>query len=421
MKNKSFYFWGAFYKIILEIVYVKVVSPAYQAYGLIWFPNMRYFLLSYFLFFLLMYTLPKGQDRPSHQLAQLLFFTTLVPILSFFWQSNQGLIFTLYVTLCGLLLFILLRAKSLEIPLILSTTRVKSFDSFSIVILVISLLSALFFTFRFGGIDVRAFNFESVYDLREDRDYTGIWGYLLNWTTKLLIPFTIVSFFIQKRKLLFLFSCILQVYFYLSTGSKSILFSVALLSFTTFLLKKQIWKTGVAKLYSFIILGATTFYFLTGYLMIIALFPTRQLILPAQIGIFHYNFFSENPKLYLSEGTIGKFLGFESPYSITSTFLVSPIPGVNWNTGFFGDAYDNGGLFFMLLYTFLLGLILLYIDSVSYKSKERYKYTAFTVYSIIIMNDGSLLTTLFTWGFGFLLIFMYITASQERENELLQS
>lgn len=413
----KFYFWAVFYKISLEVVYAKTVSPIYENTGLIWNPNFKYLALSYFIFFILLLLIPKGKDKPSNQLSQLLFFTTVVPLLCFFWQTSTGLQYVLYVTICFTFLFLFLRfIKPIKIQFIQKSK--KPIDLVNL-IFIVSIIILFLLKFKTGGIDTRALNFANIYEMRQENSFTGIWVYLINWVSKLFIPFCIVVFMINKKTKLLFFSIMMQTYMYLCTGSKTILFSIVLLIGCTYLLKKGKWLTGVPKMYSLIIIVSTMVHYLIGNAMAIAIFPTRQLIIPAQISIIHYNFFSTGYKLYLSEGMIGKIFNLQSQYDTISTFLVSSTAGVNSNTGFLGDAFDNGGLLFMLFYILILAMILLLIDSISRNSEQRYKYTALSVYSIVILNDGPLLTTLFTWGLGLLLVFMYLMASQENKSEIV--
>lgn len=417
MKNKSFYFWAIVYKIVLEVVYAKIVAPVYSAYYLFWNPDWKYFLLTNAMFVTLLIILPKEQDKPSKQLVQLFFFTTIVPLLSFSWVTSQGINYLFLVFVCSLILFFMIRtSKTLVVPLLEFESKMKPIK-FVNLIFGISLILTVLFAVRFGGIDFRAFSFDTVYDLRAEQKSSGIWAYLLNWATKLFIPFCIIVYLTENRKKLFVTSSLMQVFFYLSTGHKTTLFSVFFLVGCTYLLKKDMWKTGIPKMYSLIIGISTLIYLVTDYLMSIAIFPVRQLIVPAQISIAHYQFFAINPKLYFSEGLIGKIFNLESPYAVHSTFLFSADGSSNWNTGFLADAYDNGGFITMIAYTLILGMIFLFVDAISRNKVDRYKYTALIAYSIIILNDGSLLTTLFTWGLGLLLVILYINASQERQLE----
>lgn len=421
--SKKFYLWAAMYKIVFELVYFLLISPIYSYFGLVWKPNLLYFFISYFLFFILLLCLPNDDGRPSHQLISLLFFITVVPILSFFWQASQSIHYVLYVFLCYLLLSLLLRlSKPIKIPLIcigrigrndkLGINKYLNFVNF---VAVISFLLLILYSIQNNSIDLRTLSFSDVYSVREEIKYNMVWSYLTEWLGRLLIPFCIVlSIFERKYRMLF-FSSLMQIYLYLCTGQKTTLFSVLFLVFFSLLLKKGKFKLGVPIFYTVAVIGSSLFYIITKNLFSIGIFPVRHLNIPAYLNFVHYDFFSSNKKLWFSEGLIGKILGLNYPYDIPSTFLVSPVKEMNANTGFLADAYDNGGLLIMVFYTLILGLIFLFIDSISQISIERYKYTALMLYTVIILNDGGLLTTLLTSGSGILLIFLYILASEENK------
>lgn len=414
MKNASFYLWTILYRIIFEVVYIVYVSPIYSHMGAKYEPNMYYFFISYIIFFILIVIAPKNQDRPSNQLAQLLFLTTMVPLLSVFWLTGQSYKYTLFVFLCFIILFILLR-----IPRIIKIPLLKKETNFTPKIINVAFFTSIvllgLFILKFGGIDSRAFSFETVYDLRSEAVYSGIWVYLVNWLGKLFIPLCMVIFFLDKKRILFILSCLMQFILYLSTGHKTFILSILLLSGLTYILSRGKWKSGLPKVYTIMIMGAAILYKLTDKLMIIAIVPLRQLIIPALISFAHYDFFSVNQKLYFSEGLIGRLFGIESPYQIPSKYLVSlsTLEG-SANTGFLADAYDNGGLMVMLLFTLIFAMILLFVDSISMDSKNKLKYTALMIYPIIILNDMALLTTILTSGLGLLLVFTYILASEEK-------
>ncbi|AGK55919.1 O-antigen polymerase [Bacillus sp. 1NLA3E] len=415
--NLKYYFWVMAYKIVLEVIYYVFVAPNYSYSGLVWDPSIIKLFISNLCFFLLIKVLPKGQQRPSYQLTQLFFIITVVPVLSIFWQANLSFNYFSYLVVCSLILFIFLRLfKPFRVKFIGFET--KKYLNFVNVIFIITCFLLILFTMKFGGIDLRALNFNEIYELRAEAEYGVFWGYLVNWIAKLFIPFCIVMYMIEDKKIMLFISCFFQIYFYLCTGHKSILFSVLFLIVFTFLLKKKKFFVGVPTFYTLAITVSSFLFLITNNFFTIALMPIRQLNIPALLSFNHYDFFSKNPKLYFSEGLIGKVLGLESPYSIHSTFLVSS-GGANANTGFLADAYDNGGLLLMILLTIALGVIFLFIDSISEGLNNRYRYTALMLYTIVILNDSALLTTLLTSGGIVLILFLYIVSSEERKKSAL--
>lgn len=416
LKNRRFFLWTTIYKILFEVVYIVFTSPQYSYMNMIYKPNINYFFLSYFLFFVLLWLIPKDQKKPSTQLTQLLFITTMVPFLSFFWMSNNSIIYTMFVFLCYIILFFLLRLiKPLKIPLLRKETNLT--PKITSVIFISSIIILFLHSAKFGGVDVRAFNFNTIYEIRSETSYSGIWAYLSSWIGVLLIPTCIVIYMIENKKILFVTSCIMQIFLYLSTGNKSILFSVILLFVATYILQKNTWDRGMAKFYSLLIIISAIAYKIFDNLWLIGLFIVRMLALPAEISYKYYNFFSNNDKLFFSEGVIGKILGINSPYDIPAGNIIAGTMTNFENTGFLSDAYSNGGLIAMIFMMILFSIVLLSIDSISRNSKCRFKYTALMVYPINTLNNSSLITLLLTGGVGFLLIFIYILASEEKNKK----
>ena len=115
----------------------------------------------------------------------------------------------------------------------------------------------------------------------------------------------------------------------------------------------------------------------------------------------------------MAENFIGRLLGIKSPYDMPASFIISGTSS-NANTGYLGDAYDNGGIIVMIIYTIVLALILRYIDRI-YFSNGGYKrslpvYVGILTYSMLYINDGSLTALILTGG----LIFNIIVLSQFR-------
>lgn len=415
MRNKKGLFMSAtIYKILLEFSYIFFASPAFSYMGLIYEPRLLNIIASYLMFYILLLFIPKNQNKPSNQLIQLLFLTSMVPFLSIFWLANKSIQYTFYVFLCYLFLFVgLYSVKPIKIPLLKKETNLT--PRITNIAFALSILILVLRTIKFGGVDVRSFNFGAIYELRSEIQYYGIWNYLINWLGKLLIPLCITMSMIEKRKFMFILSCGLQIFLYLSTGSKATLFSVVLIICTTYILKKGFWSRGVSILYSSLIGVSIIFYKFTSNIWLIALTVVRQLTFPAIISFKYYDFFSLNEKLHFSEGLLGNIFNIESPYNIRAAYIISGSVGNHENTGFLSDAYSNGGIIAMIIMSCIFLVILLYVDSISRNSDYRFKYTALMVFQIITLNDASLLTTTFTGGLAILLVIMYIIASEETD------
>lgn len=398
------------FKIFNEIIYSGIVSRIFEYSGLIYEPNFYKCVLSYLIFFALLIVIPKNFSKTSSYLINIIFIFTITPLLSFYWQSDSSTIYIVFCTLSFALTCLLLKLN-IKVKRKRSLLKLISIEYTLIFIIVIFLVA---FSLAYGFPDFRALNFQNVYSVRGERTYTTAWGYLINWIPSAFIPSLMcISMYKNKRILTFL-TIMIQVYMYLFTANKTVLFSVALILISFYIIRKNknfsiswIWILMISQAIAAIV------YWSFGTIDLISIVPVRLSNIPAQISFDHYNFFSLNQKLYFSETIIGRLLGIESPYPVFSTYLVSRSKIANANTGYLGDAYDNGGFILMIIYSMIVGFVLRFVDRISIP-KLLPVFVSVLTYSMIILNDAPLLTTLLTGGLTLNILILYIFRTQEK-------
>ncbi|WP_157821121.1 hypothetical protein [Macrococcoides caseolyticum] len=309
------------------------------------------------------------------------------------------------------------------LTMLITTNKIKPFKvvglpirlsiPFEFIIYFLTLTLFILFILKYGWFDSRSLNFESIYQLRSEKEYSGMWAYLVNWLTKAFIPMLLVIFYFNRNLLLMLSTVCMQLIIYTSTGSKTLLFSSFYIIVLCFLIDKRWLKTGLPLLYSFLIFISMAIYKLLGNIYLLSIIPIRQLIIPAQVSYQHFNFFKFREKLYFSEGIIGDIFGLNSPYVRKSTLMVGDGKS-NANTGIFSDAFDNGGFYLIFIYSVIFIIILLYINMIAAYWQNNAIFTSLFIYSMIILTDGSLLTTILTWGM-FILLFSIIFINPRNE------
>lgn len=409
------------YKIIYEYIYAMYVSPVFYSSKLVYTPNFEKAVISYIVFAGLLFIIPAKLKKPSDYLLNIFFVFTIIPILSQYWEANRA---TAYMLMCSASFFVLC--------MICKYSGKKKIFKFSIgvqinivVILAIIIVSAIgIMTVKFGFADLRALNLYNVYEVRAERSYSGIDGYLINWLPYSLVP-ALICISVYKKKWNYTFLAIAaQLYLFLFTGSKTTLFSIGLILFSYWLsCKKRNFVFGWSASLTLLSIATTILYKGFGSLMPFGIFPVRLQTIPSSISFNHYDFFSSNPKLHLSETFIGRFFGMESPYNMQSTYLVSS-GGGNANTGYLGDAFDNGGLVLMIIYSVILGMLLIYVDSLYAKCTREHLpvFVGLLTYTMIYLNDGSLTSALITGGLIIniliLSVFVFSIISKERERDI---
>jgi hypothetical protein len=272
-----------------------------------------------------------------------------------------------------------------------------------------------------GGIDTRAFDFNSIYALRQEYDLPSILGYFMNWSTKVLCPFFFTYFYFRKRYSLMLPVLILQILMYLSFGNKAFLFSLGILIMTIVMAKGSNFIKGMAISMSVLNISA---YFLNVINITDALqraIPYRLTFIPAQIQYQYYEFFSVREKLNFADSIIGQIFMINSPYNEKIGFVIGSHfshngLGSNSNTGIFADAYANGGILAMIFVSLVLGIVLNIIDA-STRDLPVYVVVGSLSYIMFVLNDTSLLTTLLTGGMLIMIVLLILFNSSILKNE----
>lgn len=410
MKHLIFYFSFFSYKLLCEYIYSEYCSPVFSYMGLITNINYSSLIFTNIMFLGMLLVSPKDFKVPSTFLCNILLAFTFCPILSICWQANLPIEYSIYVSICYFLIACVLRfvKRPSSPPKFVINVKIE------LLLAGIVIVFFILFTIVFGFADLRALDFYNIYEVRAERNYPGIWAYLVEWTAASILPCALVFCLYYKRYNLVLILLCLRMYLYLYTGSKSTLLSIGIILLFYIIGRNKFFPEKLLLIMSSAFVFSTYIYEVFDQLILLALFPTRFIYIPALLSYRHYMFFSENPKLLFVETLIGEFINIFVPYESylhqkSTTFIADwyGFAGDNQNTGFLGDAYDNGGLLLMIIYAVALGLILKMVDSIS--SKETIKiFVGILGYTMIILNDGSLLTTLLTWGLALSIFFLYL-------------
>lgn len=412
MRNKiKFILSISIYKLLIEIVYISSISPLYSYSGLTYIPNIYSFIFSTICLFFLLCIFEFKKQRPSVYLYLFLTIFIYIPLSSYYWMNSQSSLYFFYVTFSMLIILLIIKLPSLHLkPLKYNSEKLLQFLFFFYII------SSAYLIFRRGGIDYRAFNFDTIYYLRDENNISGIMGYLLNWNTKAIAPFLIALYIYEKKYVKLIFILGIQILFYLSFGNKAYLFSIFALLATGFLMNFKNFCIKFPFLFSISIMFSSIMFKMFNIDFLQRAIPYRMLFIPSQIQYQYFDFFSINTKLHFSENFIGQILNINNKYGIEIPILISRIFSGRIdnmafsNTGIFSDAYSNGGFFAMICISIIFGFLLLTVDSASIAVPIKITIPAFS-YIMFVMNDTSLFTTFLTGGFGLMILFIYILNS----------
>ena len=402
------------YRFVLDFVYAEFVHKlfSYERFSLDF--NLNKYLVSLVYFFVIYYILPKDNKKPSSVFLQLHFIIMIMPMFTMYALANESNIFMMLCCVFFIMECLIFRA----VPN-LKIIKIKNSKKLIYFIIILSSSFVYFSMIKANGIpSLKALNLNKVYEVRAMVKYPFLMAYLVPWQAKIVNPFLITTSYIKRNRIVFFFSIFLQILLYLIAAHKTFLFiPLAIIIVLIILKKKDFFSLGSC----FAPLGEISAFLVHkvfNNIIIPSIVIRRFLFVPAQLRFFFYDFFSKHEFLYFSEGTIGKVLNRNSPYSIRAAYMIGGLYFDNFvvsaNTGYLADAYANMGVFGMFIMSLLFSFILIFINSVS-KNIDKELVIGMCLFSILSLNDGALLTNLLTGGMLLLLILLYLYSNIEEE------
>lgn len=408
------------YKIILDFVYIFVVSPIYDYSYLIIDFNFGKYLLSWLYLALIAFLIPKGKEKVSYLVLQLHALIMIIPMLTIYAMVDKQSDFMFAIMCCFIIEILVIKKNKLviKIPKIVNSKFLINLIIYGCTIVTyVCLIYA-------NGIHLDAINFTQIYEIRKNEVVPfAFLSYLTTWQYRIFNPYMIISSYLMNKKVTFKIFIALQVLLYFVTPHKEIIFSVFLIIGIILLLEKSNFLKSAIIGLSVATFGAVSIFLAKISVMPIAILPTRLLIEPAIIKFQHFEVFSKfENKLYYSEGIIGKILGINYPFNVPSGVVVHSYFDTstsNSNTGYLAYAYDNMGYLGMIVMVLIFIITLLIIDSLSVKLNKNYVF-ALLIYQMFALNDGDLLTMFITGGLAISILILLLD-QKSFDNERIKS
>lgn len=402
------------YRVILDLTFGCLASNYYAQTQFateyyISEPNVYKIFISYVLMNICYIFVPFKLKKLSSYVVQMLFLLVFIPLFSVYGIMDLSTEFMIYIFVSLLFLIFALKViKEFKFPIIkLNKNIIKVF-------LYLIVIYSMVKMYQLRGIHFEALDLGQIYKFRENMEYSSsLVGYTWTWSYTIFIPFLMYIAYIENRKIELIGTFIIQILMYFITPYKTILFGPILIFLVSFLMKtytneKYSFVYKFCNFLIFVLLLGVFLYVLFGEGEIMFLSSHRILDGPAYLKFKHFNVFSELPKLFYSEGIVGKIFGIPYPYNQPSGFLVAASTGVysNENAGYLATAYDNLGFIGMLVMNGLLAVVLKFFDSLT-NENNYYIIMSLSLYQFYILNDGDLLTCL-NGGIIPLFILIYI-------------
>ena len=406
--NIDFLFQLILYKALLIWVYKIILVPTFGYEGYAYEPNLIHFISGWVISLAL--CLIYITNRLIRSFFKILLVTYAIPLIVLFENNQNFSLIDLLILLIPLLSFVRLRYFKVKIPERMESTF-KS-NKWKWIFSVIGTLILL----RLGSISGWKSNlqFSDVYSLREEYGVTqnsGIFGYLNNWTAKIILPLGVVHYYRSKKYITTIILLTLSFFMFNFTGHKAILIiPISAIFIYNILAKKINWILYINYILAIIIVFSKNAIILT----LVSLFVRRVLFLPGLISFNYLEFFKEN-KVFYSHAFLKNLLDYH--YQYPPQIMIGNhmnLDGSWVNSGFASTGYMNLGVFGVLLYSIILRMIFSLILGAD--SNNKTIITVLCLSTITIFTSAGLLTTILTNGLILLIIYAIIHETKNRNN-----
>lgn len=400
-----------FYRILLDLSYVYIVSPKYSYSGFILNVNNVKLLESYALLFVSSLFLKHRIKKPSDFFILFLYSMLVVPLLSTYSLLNKSREYLYMVLFSFLVIMVISKITQIKLPIIRNGNKFVVGISLFTGILLFSWI-----IFR-GGLHYLNFNLLRVYDFRRtvsELIFPGKIAYLMTWFGKVMNPLFIAIALMKKNKTMFLFTIGIQILFFGITAHKAILFYPILIVFASILGEKKYFGQMIPIGLAGVIIFSTLHYYITDSLIMPSLFIRRVLYVTALNHYRYYDTFKQLGFLYLSNRAWFPQI-IRYPYDLPVPQMISMIynghPNTWVNTGFLATGYINFGLSGMIVYSAIVGVIFRFIDYIAKYSLPMWLCIAIMVVPINSLLSGDLFTCLLTHGILIAMIMLWLMSS----------
>jgi hypothetical protein len=274
----------------------------------------------------------------------------------------------------------------------ISSPKIKISENFkNIMFMLIFLLFAaygIYYSYKFSGFRIH-FNLLAVYDIRDTgSNASTLEGLLYYIVSTLVYPLYAICYYKNKKWIGFFMVLFLQLLMFSVAGHKLYFFIIPIGIIAYHFYDDNLFK-DIPKLSSLLIMtGIFENYFLeSGF--IINYFVRRMMYLPAMLDNYYFEFFTTHSPIYFGQDKILTRLGVtSSPYSTPVSKVIGNVymRGSNANTGLFGDAYSNLGIYSVVVFPIILLVIMILLDLVTYKVPKKYYITVLVSIVMILIN-----------------------------------
>lgn len=401
------------FRLLVDYGYWRFVYSLFDYNGFTFSINIEKILISWFLTFFIFTIIYLKRSSPLIYIYFIIFTTNLIPIMSYYALSGVGVSSFWISTLVFFFCIILLPKEKY-----LANVNTHKKDYFLYFLMFLCVLNLLYLIYMSGGKFI--LSFADVYEYRSENhdSYSGIFGYLNNWSTKVLVPFLVAVGLATKRKNILIISIFLCLSFYAFTGHKSILLPLILCFFLNNVFKKNYSYDLFYRFSTICFLGLISFSMIGISLFLIkqevvfgSVFFRRTFFVPAFLNNIYFEMFNDkyNP-IYWSNSILSSYLHY--PYNdvpvtkIVGAYLNQPDMGAN--TGFVASGFMQAKYYGIILYSCIVFLINYFITKVSHRVNPIVFNSVLLMPFLTIFSSSDLFTGMLTHGLIIAIFILYL-------------
>ena len=412
-------FLVSIYFFLFHYVYRFQISPYYDYMGLTYNSNSLIYISFLFSIFHIFW-LPDRIKKPSTLTFWFLYLFLIFPLNQIIFlvskssNSFDQVLFLLYINFLFYFLF-LITTKTGYLRLLPAKYK---FDLFKYQIPVLTFLFSIG-VFYLGGFKIDI-SLDTIYDRRlAARDLKSSFflvGYFEGLLYGVFLPLLVV-YSVKKKSIINILVIIFSIVAIFSLkGSKGVVFSPFFLILVYLIVSKG-YKFGKAILSLFILLVSFSLIelFLFDTSLLASIVIRRKLVVPSQLTVYYWEFFSNNPFVYMKDGIFGDLLPFDSNYILKRSRLIGAHyfqMDSNANANIWATAFADFGYIGMFITTIISSYILKILDRLG---KSHFILSCCScAYISVVWSEGALYTSLLTNGLLFILLILWIQKIEKK-------
>jgi hypothetical protein len=410
------------FRLILDLSYLTFVSPKYSEHHLsqlktIFEPTQYILSVALFLMGVSFVPFSKKNFGGIFFLTAILF--VYAPLTSVYGLDGSRSMLPVLYTAVALLVTWLVSVSffpRVRFPIVANGKRIVFWMAF--------ILTAIVFSWSIisGATSYFSLNVSEVYVYRRDVGAildVGPMAYLNPWVQKVINPTILCMAMFSRRWMLAAISACLQVYFFGVTSQRSLMF-VPVMCFgmwyfynSAISIARLVWYASTLVI---VVLLLTRF---LGYEELGAITIRRAFFVPAGAVFEWFAYFEIHERVFWTDNFLAalwpsQYSGESVPY-IVGRYLNMGREGLSYNIGLVGSANAHAGLFGVVLYSVILGIVLRLINVVILQGAPAWLAAAILIVPIrIVWADSDLFSALLTHGviIGIVLLWLYGSSSQ---------